>query len=191
MGTMRWLARMVVGLLCAAPVVADETAETPINYARPGFYVGIAGNYTIQDFDLPVDVSNSLGASGRIGYRWHPVIATEVVVDYFDDFNVQDLARVDGVTAAVAAKLYSGLFTGRVQPYISGGLGIAHFNASARNDSRFSQDGTELLIRVGGGLDVYVTEQIALNVEVVYSRARGSLEGLDFVPILWGAQYRF
>jgi len=189
---MRWLTCLAAGLLCATPVLAEATSEeVPINYARPGFYVGVAGNYTIQNFDAPVDVANSLGASARVGYRWHPVIATELVVDYLDDFDLKDTGRLDGVTAAAAAKLYSGVFTGRVQPYVTGGLGIAHFNSKSRNGSNFDKDGTEFLARIGVGLDVYVTEAIALNVEAVYSRARGSLDGLDFVPILWGAQYRF
>jgi len=171
-----------------APAAA---ADDEAGYSRSGLYLGLGGNYAFQQFDLSEDVSDSLGVGGRIGYRLHPVFATELAVDYYDDFDVKDVASISGVTVTAIAKLYSGLITGRVQPYASLGVGIGHFEGDDDVGAGLSDDATELVTRFGGGLDVYATENIVINVDAAYLGANGSLDGLDFIPILWGAQYRF
>lgn len=175
-----------------APDSSPAAQEAEDDYSRPGFYVGAHGSYSFQKFDLPgFDVEDSWGVGGRVGYRLHPVLATELVVDGYLGFDVEDAVSIKGQTVMAVAKLYSGLIPGRVQPYASLGLGIANFELEEDESGATSDNLTEFATRFGGGVDIYITEKILLNAEAVYLSANGSLNGLDFVPILWGVQYRF
>jgi opacity protein-like surface antigen len=50
---------------------------------------------------------------------------------------------------------------------------------------------TDLAFRFGGGVDVYVTDHISLDIGGAYVLPIGDVEDLRFISIRFGIQYRF
>ncbi len=50
---------------------------------------------------------------------------------------------------------------------------------------------TDFAARFGGGIDCYLTEAIALQISSSYVLQTGGLDGLDYLSLIAGVQYRF
>lgn len=207
------------------------------------------------------------GINGRLGFRCHPRAALEAHFEWLGEdfdlsFDTVGLQRSDpgnplnGQTemhfrhATVDSDLWTAganarffLMTGRVQPYVLGGLGIMRLKESTvRYDlATTSPTATEacpqelvrpvipiptaggdantdpnrllpstncsyispafldsdqfkdidLAARFGGGLEVYVTDQLSLNLEGAYVRPSGRVEGYDYYSLSAGVLFRF
>lgn len=203
-------------LLCwATPGNAQD------DYARNGFYVGLAGTYAIDTFEddveddinaelvalgyvVDLDVEESFGINGRIGYRFHRNFSAEFEVEWLDGFesDVDEVAvplgkiltiDVETVTFTGNAKGY--LLTGRYQPFLLVGLGVMTAETKVKDTVGlgFSESDrfTDFAMRFGGGLDLYATENVVISVGADYVLPVGDVEDLDYVSIGWGFQYRF
>lgn len=170
------LAVLSLGVVLPAVSLADGGGEP--SYARRGPYLGINGAFAIENFPGSAGASNTFGASARLGYRMISLFAGEAEVDWYDDF---DTGAVN-LSATLNAKLYPEAWSGRVQFYILGGLGFVTLDVE--------QELTELLGKAGGGLDIYLTERIVLNIEGSYAMPFADLEGYQYAPIKWGLHYR-
>jgi opacity protein-like surface antigen len=188
------------------PPVVPAPAPMPVvesgpDYARNGFYLIGAATYAIEDFDIddelgeaagPSDSGSSLfddswGFNVRGGYRFHPHVAAEVEYDWYDDFLDVDGASLEAWALTANLKLYA--LTGCIQPYALLGAGMASFDASV--DGEGLADEEDFVARFGGGVDVYVTENIAITGDASYMMPTGDLEDLDFVALSLGAMWRF
>ena len=49
----------------------------------------------------------------------------------------------------------------------------------------------EAIARIGGGIDYYVTERIAVEVMTNYVLTTGSVTGLDYVNVVFGGNFRW
>lgn len=218
-----WLTALV---LCAASPVSGETD----GYARRGLYAGVGGAYVIEQFDLPdatltlpespiahfdVDGGDSWGAEARVGYRFHPNLAAEGQLQYYDNFGVDVAGAPREATPAVGPDrsprheflTLNGLalmgnvkgypFTGRVQPYGIVGLGLLWIHAQPRRtrvddlEKGFGDHEVGFAGRIGVGIDGYLTQNLLLNVETSYLLPTGELSDFRMVPISLGVQYRF
>ena len=172
------------------------------DYARSGLYVGggLVGGFTTrlegQLTEIPgvnnVEVDPSFGLAGRLGARITPHLALEAHYEWMEDFETS----VDGTeisetrTQALTGDVKGYLATGRVQPYLSAGLGFL----SARSDdpvSTFQKTDTDFAARFGGGVEFYVTENIGLSVDTGYVLPTGDVEDLDYVSVGAGVFFRF
>ncbi len=167
------------------------------DFGRTGWYVGGGGTYAVESVDRgqasgAIDVGNSAGLRVLGGYRAHPNLAAELAVDYLPAFGVDvDGHRVGHVSAIASTLSGKGYLTaGRVQPYGVAGVGALHAVASDSLGLRTS-DATGFLARFGGGVDVYATSHVVVNLESSYDLPTGDVSDLRFVPITLGAQYRF
>jgi opacity protein-like surface antigen len=171
-----------------ALLAEEETAKT--DYARTGFYGGVGGSYVFQNFDTQDDASNFWGVSGRAGYRFHRLVATELVFDFFPSFGGFDDSRSTAQINAHAwditanGKLYPESLTGRFQPYAIGGVGVMRVDQSSE-DAR-----TEIVGRVGAGFDLHLNEKVRLYLEGALLAPGGSLTDFRSVPVQLGFQYR-
>ncbi len=52
-------------------------------------------------------------------------------------------------------------------------------------------DETDFAGRVGGGIDIYATENIVVTLDATYVVPTGDVDDLDYLSIGWGVQYRF
>ena len=165
--------RLSIAVLFVVLAVRDARAEEP-DFARSGVYLGVGASYNVNLVEAfldgtpileDVDVSDSWGVNARLGYRFTSWLALEGEYEWLDDMH----ARLGGVEigslqmqSATANLRFIGPF-GRFQPYILLGAGALWSSV----DSPFGQLSVEhsaFAGRVGLGLDVYLTQNLLLNV---------------------------
>jgi len=188
--------------LRGTPVKGDPTAIPPIPPGDPGIY-------TIALGELDDD---AFGVMGRLGYRCHPRVSTEIQFEWLEDFKggfyetdmpMNDTPRkfdldLESLVFTVNAKGH--LMTGRYQPFLLLGLGFMRMESKARDISgglipgyaaQESDREVEFALRYGGGLDVYLTEHWVATAEASYLMPTGKLDNMDYYQFALGIQYRF
>jgi len=161
------------------------------DFARNGVYLGVAGTYAFENFDTPgsLDADDTLGLNARLGYRLHPYVSAELEFEWLEGFDL-NVAGAEVEAWALTANAKGHLMTGRIQPFLLVGLGIMQAEidgAGVFGDPK--QEG--FAARFGGGVDVYATENFVVSVGADYVLPTGDLDGLDYVALQWGFQYRF
>ncbi len=121
-------------------------------------------------------------------------------------------------TFVFTANMKGHLLTGRFQPFVLGGIGFMRMesksrditpNATARTDvcpadtddppdpnppcwaAQASERQVNVALRIGGGIDFYLTENIVMSAEGSYLMPTGRLDNMDYYSIGVGLQYRF
>jgi opacity protein-like surface antigen len=128
--------------------------------------------------------------SGKAGYRFHRLLAAELAFDFFDNFGGFDDSRgskqIDAHAWAITAngKIYPESLTGRFQPYGLLGVGVMRVDQSSE-DAR-----TEVVGRLGAGMDLHLNEKVRLYFEAALLYPGGSLIDFRSVPLTLGVQYR-
>jgi hypothetical protein len=149
-------------------------------FGRSGPYFGIGGIYTQNgliedeiDDALPsgvsLDVDDSAGVNGVVGYRMLSFLAGELQYEYVDGFDITAVAgpvtqKIEVQSHLLTANLKVVAPIWRVQPYVLGGIGVIRweFDESGPLDVVSSGE-TDLAGRAGIGVDVYLTRNIVLN----------------------------
>jgi opacity protein-like surface antigen len=199
------LATCVLVATLAVPAAAQDAQpewdDSYYPFAREGFYMGFGAQFALENFDKDPSVEvpgaesditadDGGGLELRAGYRVHPRIAAELLFQYYWGFEVRDRAgalpgvndKFDGWTLTGNAKLYPLL--GRIQPYALAGLGGIVFNEKQGDDSGF-------VARMGGGVDLYVSDQFVVDIEIAYLFPGGSISEFQFATFSAGIQYRY
>ncbi len=183
-----WLAMVLV----AGSAFADNDGGESSPFVRPGFYIGASGVHAsdifegeIEDivedsFGVPVkvDVEESWGANGRIGYRLGSWFAAEIQYEWIDPFDV-DLsvggldvrgASLEAQTVTLNGRLIAPIW--RTQPYLLIGVGGAFY------DFKDNTAGSRLAIRLlcVDDLGRHVNDQ---TVDGLYGAAKDLQEQLD------------
>jgi opacity protein-like surface antigen len=190
--------------IAMATVCVSDLARAKDDFSRSGWYLGLAGTvaFPISAEDAvedatssSADVSESLGLHARAGYRgnW---LGGEVHFEWLENFDVKadrlDF-KVDGWALTLDGKLYPlGLLESkltalarRFHPFATAGIGYVRFSGPQGIDD-------DPVIRLGGGLDVYVTRNIAISVDTTYVLPMSlAIDDLDYVSVGWGVLYRF
>jgi opacity protein-like surface antigen len=121
------------------PVLEDLDAKPPI------LQDGDPGNYSFSVSDID---SDAFGASGRVGYRCHPYISSELQFEVLSDFDgaidettvntwpsaADDVLRnfdLDLETLVFTVNAKGHLMTGRYQPFVLAGLGFMRMETKA------------------------------------------------------------
>lgn len=179
-------------LILLAPIVLASPAwgqdgAAQADYARSGPYAAALGVGAIETFDHtgPFDFSDGGGFNIRGGWRFLPRLAAEMQFEYVAGFSDQGI-DIDIWNLMWNAKAF--LLTDRWQPYALFGLGVAEANADGPGGSI---DDHDFAIRVGGGLDFYVNEHVALTVESAWIKPTDDIKDVNYVTIGGGIQYRF
>jgi opacity protein-like surface antigen len=206
----------VGALVCTAVAVGLDHPDGTDEYERKGWFVSLAGSYAIptNETDLeddassalgtPVGVSvdNSLGVGGDIGYRCHRYFSTAVEVEQVMGFKTElsipgagSFAVDDIDPLVVTTNFKAHLPLGRFQPFALAGGGMMAASIRVRDTSElglsFTDNAKDIVLRFGAGLDFYATKHIVLNVGVDYLIPLKDLDGLNYISVGWGVQYRF
>ncbi len=208
------LAPLILFLLIASPVLGqDEGSSGKPDFASTGFYLwfGIAAGIDMAAEDelmrlvrstsgfpsnTRVEIDNATGFNGRIGYRFGPHLATEAQLEYLPlvDWDIlvgssrTTAFRIRIVTITGNLKLFP--LSGRVQPFAFLGGGGAFVKVTSPLVSS-SESSSGLVLRGGGGIDIHVSEHIAVSADVSYVLPADALENLDYLSIGGGLQYKF
>lgn len=179
---------MVAGLLLglAAPAWAEHHGDP---YNRPGAFAGLGGSYAVSAFQgsLKDLFGDSLGFQARGGYRFNEFFALEGIYEYEDDFGAR-IGQGSLWTNAFTGNSKLILPLGRFQPYLSGGVGFLNVNASSDVDGKFT-----FLGRVAGGVDLALTERVAVFLDAAYNIPGGDgvLSDFQYFSFGWGGKVSF
>jgi opacity protein-like surface antigen len=211
-------AAALVGVVCSSIALTSEDEVDKDDFARRGWMVGVAGSYAVETFqddaesdfqavvgpEVNLSVDDSFGFNGRVGYRCHRRFSAEVEVEWLDGFDadltqpgVSQLANVSFEPLVVTTNVKGFILTGRYQPFLLLGAGAMTADIKLRDPVGLAFTGlrseTEeaFALRFGGGIELYATENVVLDVGIDYVLPFGNLDDLDYVTIGWGVQYRF
>ncbi len=168
-------------------------------YARKGILIGVAGSYSLEDFDTRLKAKNSRGVAVFLGYRVHRHVSIEARGEYLEGFDVRADspsegefdAELDGFLVTVGPKFYP--LTGSLQPFVGFGLGgmRARLRGIDSGGSRFNVSETAAVVRFAAGLDYFLSANLVLNLEAAYVSPTGDLQQLDFATFSGGVTLRF
>jgi opacity protein-like surface antigen len=167
-----------------------------------------------RNLEHDLEVEPGAGVHARAGYRFHPRLAVETQFEWISEWSIDgrdtertnptssaQVARAEAWTLTLNGKFFAS--TGRVQPYGVFGVGMMRFQGDNKSplipgNSRpifeLNTDGvrrTDFALRVGGGLDIYFTDDLSLVVGTSYVIPYGQVDPYDYLSFEWGLQYRF
>ncbi len=197
-----------VFLASVGPVFAEESvsrAEEPSHehaWSRPGWYVFLGGSAgidqafgdTLEDLiGLSVDVEDSVGFKFKLGSRSFRYLALELELEYLPGFETKVVGipalETDIFTATANVKLFP--LNGRVQPYVLLGAGLMSVSIKDSLGLGLSASDSGPAIKAGGGLDLYMTEHLALALDLSYVLPAKAVVDFDYLSIGFGLQYKF
>jgi hypothetical protein len=172
-----------LGLLISSAAFGDDDQV----YSREGPYLGFEALLAIENSHDRLDVSETGGLAGRIGFRLTREFAMEIEGEwaYLDGRNPWSLSTV--------AKLYpvalfdedrTGFLDDRLQPYIVSSVGIIAGDFDRGHDPAAT-------FRIGGGSDFWLTEDLAATGQVVYVGNAGDASDYDTVNLRLGITWRY
>lgn len=204
----RWLGIVaLVGLGLPGAAAGDD-------YARPGFYVGIGPSYLFESFsldsdnlglagvlgsDVDPDYDNSAGVDVKIGYRVSPQLAAEFLYGFAEGFDSHAGVRateIDVHLVSFNAKWFplQGDGGSKLQPYGLLGAGTQIVNSEVRDPSIEKPWSTDagFVGRFGVGVDYYVTNKFAVELEASYMLpAGGWVKHTDYASLSLSFLHRF
>jgi hypothetical protein len=178
----------------AARAVDQAKREMRWKTARTGVYVGAAFFYAAENFDDSIIVKSSTGGAGFIGYRIDPLFAVEFRYEGFEGFDLEGTigrGTIDGYAITLNGKVFP--FHGAIQPFVSFGAGGVRFRQKnvLIDGSRSQTKESEAAFRVGGGIDLWLTNYVVLNAEAGYLAPLNDLSNLDSTVLSIGLTFRF
>lgn len=180
-----WIAALA--LLTPGVATADDASPT-----RLGPYVTFSALYVTDLYEdeledalsdsfgpIEVDIDDAWGFSARAGVRFLPFAALELQYDWLEEYAAEfDLPGVSGVRTTIdveqqslTANLRLIAPIGRVQPYVLAGIGFARVELDGQavlpgpTVVEESSDDVVLAGRVAVGLELYLTDHVALAAE--------------------------
>ena len=91
----------------------------------------------------------------------------------------------------MTSNLRAYLLTGRFQPYALIGGGFMSLKISDTLGAGLSDSRTEFAISAGGGVEIYMSENVFLDAGIAYIIPFGDLDGFDHVSIRGAIGYRY
>jgi len=184
-----------------------------------GLYVGIGGNYAIQNFDtdevnqelspygLHMNFDDSPGFSARVGYSFSKLFSAELVYDYFSDFSWNQTTIISGtpvtvkmeteiMTFMIAGKLSPNVGSETVRPYITAGAGMMRgkldlTGTAAGFTASASESESDACGKIGVGIDFYATKNISVGFEGSYVMGFGDMDNIRYTNLNLGVAYHF
>jgi len=175
-----------------------------VNAEEPKFYVGIGASHQGINFDDDaVDWDNSTwGINAKFGYRLTPVVSFQFDVDWIPEVD-GELKSAPSLNNEV--EVHTGIFSLKgyfpnskpVKPFIIVGAGIMHYHfdlnpgAQSLGEGGNDDDETDLCLKIGGGVDVFINQSFSIGLEGNYTAGRENVDGVEFWNFILGAAYYF
>jgi opacity protein-like surface antigen len=154
------------------------TAAAAKDYAHSGFFIAANGVAAVpEDDSFETDVGPSLRMGARFAERW----SLEGQAEYSGEMDPELHEGTLTLNCRYA------LATGRVQPYALVGAGFGWMHDDSGSEEVWEASPA---VRLGGGLELYVTEKFGFLGEVTHNLLTDS-GARDYTSIGWGAFVRF
>jgi opacity protein-like surface antigen len=180
----------------AATLALEEYEQKQkMRFARKGVFLEASVFWAPNLFDTRLDVKNSKGLAGGLGYRFNSRFEVEARWEGFQKFELSGLnmgGDFEGWSATANGRFF--LLTGVFQPYLGIGLGAIHGKVRLwrTDEQRFIEfTETAALFRTSGGFDFYISPNIALTADASVNLPGGALTGLDYATVGGGLKLRF
>ena len=147
--------------------------------------------------------SEPIGVDLRGGYRIHRNLAAELQFMWWSGPNIKvgtakKAVDLESWTATANLKGYlltkeieAALAGGRIQPFVTVGVGWMQFDLVDKLDLGIDSDGEDLAVRFGGGIEFHAPGGTGLYMDATYVMATGDIDGLDYFGLLIGVIYGF
>jgi opacity protein-like surface antigen len=172
-------------LLVAAPGAQAQS----VYGSELGAYLGFSAFYALDTSDNEVDDiadTSDFGLAFRGGFRVSPPLAIELQGDYNNAWTDFDLWTVTVNFRVYPLQMEAfGGDIGRVQPYLIAGAGVI---AGDPDSDPYQLNGA---FRMGAGLNVYVTDQIAIDAGSEWTVGTGFWSDASYMKFGLGLQYNF
>lgn len=172
-----------------------------VKAADKKFYVGIGGSYQITNLgtDDGFDYDeNSWGMNANFGYHLTPAVSVQLDVDYIPKiegvYKTENAVKedIDVLTGILSLKGYFPT-SKPVKPFIIAGFGVLHYDIDLNDEAKAlgyyldSDDETSMCFKVGGGVDVFINQNVSIGLEANYTGA----EYVEYYNFTLGAAYHF
>ena len=183
-----------------------ETTPPPAqhDFTRDGWYVQAQGIYALENFGktgsystMGLDVDNTFGFNVEAGYRVAQLFALGAEFEWTDAFGDRDVVAMGTQNVGIPFRLYPlarlfdpGAMANRFQPFIK----LAPTWQWAERTIAGEDDDTYkggFVGRMGGGLDIYVTDNVVLVASALYNWPTVNIDSLAYWSFGAGIQYRF
>jgi opacity protein-like surface antigen len=194
----------VVALAVICLTALPGLAQTKDDYTRPGPYLGLGVSGGIEKFNGSEGSAfgDSAGFTFRGGYRLMRYFAVEGLYEYMDDFGFSATTlRGTRIHDDIHTHNFSLMGKGilpfghldQFQPYLTGGVGFVNANSDGkiRGEELRGSSATEFAGRVGAGIDLVVTPQLAVTVDSGYILPTEKLSNLNYISFGMGVRYAF
>jgi opacity protein-like surface antigen len=174
----------------------------PANAVEKKYYVGVAGsNQGINFDDNVVDWDDSTwGVNAKFGYRLTPAVSFQFDVDWIPD--VEGVLKSDPslggeVEVQTAILSFKGYFptSKPVKPFIIAGFGILHYDVDLNDNTQslvaVDDDETDLCLKIGAGVDVFINQSFSIGFEGNYTAGRDKVDAIEYWNLSLGAAYHF
>ncbi len=198
---------------CWTATLAEQRGESrdeepdEDSFTRRGILVAasLAYAHATSESDLEPDdgnlsLKNSFGLKARAGYRCHRYLSADFQAEWIEEFDgtvfpkgAGARSRFDVRSLVFTSNLraYLPLLGDRMQPFALVGAGVADMKTKRSVGPGRKNRETEFAVRVGGGVDFYITPNVVVTLDTDWVRPFGSLDDYDYVSGSVGAQYRF
>ncbi|MDH3723114.1 MAG: porin family protein [Desulfobacteraceae bacterium] len=167
------------------------------------FYVGLGASHQGNNYDFEDVVDwdeGTWGINAKFGYRLTPVVSFQFDVDWIPE--VEGVLKSDPSLGGEVA-VYTGIFSLKgyfptskpVKPFIIVGAGIMHYdielNSGTQSLGAAIDDKTDLCLKIGGGLDVFINQSFSIGLEGNYTAGNDKVDAIEFWNFILGAAYHF
>jgi opacity protein-like surface antigen len=188
------------------PLPAEtETEPEPAqhDFTRDGWYVQAQGIYALENFGktgryntMGLDVDNTFGFNVEAGYRVAQLFALGAEFEWTHAFESGDELRIGTYQVGIPFRLYplARLFdpdsiANRFQPFIK--LSPTWMWGERDIDGEEDDGQGGFTGRMGGGLDVYITDHFVFATSALYNWPTSNIDSLGYWSFGAGLQYRF
>lgn len=198
--------------LSAALPSSAQADDADASYGSDGCYAGLGGSTqflteaeeALDDVTDPsIEIDESMGLHARLGCMSRAsngVLGFDLHFEWIEGFKIDlpgDNSKAGGYSISAGARIFplralENAIDGyppilrRIQPY--GYVGGGYLNL----DGIPERNASDFIGRVGGGIEVFVTEHIAVAVDATYVLpSSDSLNNADYLSLGWGAVYYF
>lgn len=181
-------------------IMAAPSASFAQDYLRDGWYAGARGVYALVDFDAAGKAENTFGFNTFLGYRAWKMFGADLEFEYIPGVHVSGKGSpsfeirtfnfgFNFRTYPLGRLIEEGSWLERVQPYLSAGIANQWVKIDGNPGNEKHQG--DAAGRLGGGLDVYLTESLALTADARYTLGAGEVDDDRYWSLGWGLLYRF
>jgi len=209
---------LLASLLVSPAAHAENDYTRPGWYVGAGMGFGwqnFSGNFPDPRTDLDADIiQTGLGAEFWGGYRILSFLAAELQLEYLDRFNSEhdfifvsnpnnpgDPASFEANFLTVGGNIKVYVPTQRIQPFIVVGVGFTRAHVTEAYSPAYvagnpgnpgdDQHLIDFSARLGAGVDFYESPTLSIGATATYVLMAGELDGLDYISLALGVQYRF